>query len=126
MCTRKSFLTIVAAAVLGVLISVSAHAWQTDLSYLTFNGPVALPGVTLPAGTYEFRSVSPMNKDLVQVLNRDHSKSYFLGVTLPIARPDGDRNRQVTLGETAPGQPASIMAWFPRDQATGHMFLYDR
>jgi len=126
MCTRRSLLAVVSAAALGVLISASAHAWQTDVTYLTFNVPVALPGVTLPAGSYEFRSASPINKDIVQVLSRNHSKSYFLGITVPIERPRGDLNRLVTLGEAGPGQPAPIKAWFPRDQTTGHLFVYDR
>ena len=35
-----------------------ADGWDR-FTYFTFSGPVQLPGVTLPAGTYEFRLVNP-------------------------------------------------------------------
>ena len=126
MCIRNSLLAVVGAAILGVLVTASANAWNTDTTYLTFNAPVALPGVTLPAGTYEFVTPSATNKDIVQVLNRAHSRSYFMGITVPVERPRGAENRVVTIGEAAPGQPAPIKAWFPRDQAVGHLFVYSR
>jgi hypothetical protein len=126
MCTRNSLLAVVGAAILGVLVTASAYAWNTDTTYLTFNAPVALPGVTLPPGAYEFVTPSESNKDIVQVLNRNHSRSYFMGITVPVERPRGAENRVVTIGEAAPGQPAPIKAWFPRDQAVGHLFVYSR
>src|SRR5512147_2002355 len=54
MAHRWSWLTAF-GVVLGLAAgAASLHAWTTPagLSYLTFSGPVALPGVTLQAGTY--------------------------------------------------------------------------
>src|SRR4026207_156294 len=38
---RNLLFVIATAAVLGVVVGASAHAWPTDTNYLTFNGPVA-------------------------------------------------------------------------------------
>ena len=41
---------------LASLVAVGARADENDrLTYLTFSGPVQLPGVTLAAGTYTFK-----------------------------------------------------------------------
>ena len=66
MCIRKSLLAI---AVLGVLVAASAHALTNDTNYVTFSGPIALPGVTLPAGTYVFRTPSEFDKNIVPINN---------------------------------------------------------
>ena len=127
MSTRKSLLAVVGAATLGVLIAASAHAWDTQhTNYLTFSGPVALPGVTLTPGTYLFRSPIPTNRDIVQVLNRNGSRAYFMGMTQPVSRTPQQRGRMVIVGEAAPGLAPPIKAWFPIGQDDGHAFVYDR
>jgi hypothetical protein len=126
MCTRRSFLAVVGASILGVLIAASAHAWGSHTNYLTFSGAVALPGVTLAPGTYIFRLPSDTDRNVVQVLSGDSSKVYFMGMTRPVERPNGDRERPVTLGEASPGQAPPIRAWFPVGQRNGHGFIYAR
>ena len=56
--------------------------------YLSFNVPVALPGVTLRSGTYIFEFADPSVPDVVRVLSRDRSRIHYLGFTLPVTRPD--------------------------------------
>ncbi len=129
MCTRKSFLAAVGVVILGVLIAASAHAWSTDTNYLTFNVPVALPGVTLSPGTYTFRLPTETNRDIVQVLKRDKSgrlTSYFMGMTQPVERTNLQQGSMVSLGEAAPGQAPPIKAWFPLGERDGHAFIYKR
>ena len=123
MCIRKSLLAI---AILGVLVAASAHALTNDTNYVTFSGPVALPGVTLPAGTYTFRTPSDMDKNIVQVMNRGETKSYYMGITRPVARPRGRTQLLVTVGEASARQVPPIQAWFPLGQTEGHAFIYDR
>jgi hypothetical protein len=55
------------------LISAPASAQPLDQRTLfTFSGPVALPGLTLPAGQYLFRLADPHSSSkVVQVLNAD-------------------------------------------------------
>ncbi len=126
MCIRKSLLAIAGAAVLGVLVAASAHAWTNDTNYLTFNGPVALPGVTLPAGTYAFRLPSSHDKNIVQVMNRAETKSYYMGITRPVSRPRRSTELLVTMGEAPARQAPSIQAWFPLGEPQGHGFIYER
>jgi hypothetical protein len=126
MCIRKSLLVIAGAAVVGLLVAASAHAWTNDTNYLTFNGPVALPGVTLPAGTYAFRSPSGIDKNVVQVMNRAETKSYYMGITRPVQRPRRSTELLVTLGEASARQVPPIQAWFPLGELEGHAFIYER
>jgi hypothetical protein len=126
MCIRKSLLAIAGAAVIGVLVAASAHAWTNDTNYLTFSGPVALPGVTLPAGTYAFRTPSGIDRNVVQVMNRAKTKSYYMGITRPVSRPRGGTELLVTVGEAPVNQARPIQAWFPLGQIQGHGFIYER
>jgi len=126
MCIRKSLLAMAGAAAVCVLVGVSAHAWTNNTNYLTFNTPVALPGVTLPAGTYTFRLPSDSDKNVVQVLNRAETKSYYMGITRPVSRPRGGTDLLVTVGEAPAGQVRPIREWFPSGDNLGHSFIYDR
>ena len=123
MCIRKSLFAI---AVIGVLVAASAHAWTSDINYLTFSGPVALPGVTLPAGTYTFRTPSDSDRNVVQVLDRAQTKSYYLGITRPMSRPRPGTDLLVTIGEAPARQVRPIQAWFPLGERDGHAFIYER
>jgi hypothetical protein len=122
---RKSLLAIAGAVGIGVLVAASAHALTNDRNYLTFNGPVALPGVTLPAGAYTFRTPGGIDKNVVQVLNRAETKSYYMGITRPVLRPRDGTDLLVTVGEAPARQAPPIQAWFPRGVREGHAFIYE-
>ena len=127
MCTRKSVLAAICGATLVVLIPLGARAWSTQTNYLTFNGAVALPGVTLAPGTYVFRMPSEINANVVQVQNKDGSKVFFTGLTQPVDRPKNiDPGRLVIMGEQVPGRTTPIRVWFPMGERSGHAFLYER
>src|SRR5687768_207317 len=111
MAKRNWALTAVAVALLTAGISTTT-AWSNPrLNHLTFNGAVALPGVTLPAGTYVFEVVGN-SSDVVRVSSKQ-GRHYFLGFTQRIERPAGERS-----------QP--IAAWYPIGSSRGHRFLYPR
>jgi len=126
---RKRFTFLTAAAVaLGLALgAASVQALTANrLTYLTFSGAVALPGVTLPAGSYAFElaDVSGTN-NIVLVRNRARSKVFFLGFTNRVARPAGMRDTSaVSFGEAAPGQPRPIAVWYPPESSDGLQFLY--
>ena len=57
-------------------------------TYLTFSHPLRLPGVALGSGTYIFEIANPdSGADVVRVMSRDRSISYFMGFTRAVARP---------------------------------------
>lgn len=128
---RKLALTFVVVALAGTAGQRQAGAW-TNVSktmYLTFSGPVRLPGVTLNAGTYIFEIANPMStSDVVVVRGRERQKTYFVGLTRPIVRPSGARaaNTLVTFGEAVRGEAQPITAWYPTGEQTGREFLYVR
>lgn len=127
MTSRRSALTAFGALVLGLVLTVPMHGSETSLhtNYLTFSGPVALPGVTLGAGTYIFERVVETEPDIVVVRNHDRSKVYFLAFTERADRPAGmARDRMVSFGESRPGAPVPIVAWYPIDSLSGHRFVY--
>ncbi len=120
----------VGAVALSAFLGVSAHATGTAnrMTYLTFSGAVALPGVDLAAGTYVFELASPnMDPTMVRVTSRDHRKVYLLAFTHDVLRPEGqNRNNVVSLAEAPRGQAPRITAWFPPDESMGREFVYTR
>jgi hypothetical protein len=129
MTTRTSLATAFALA-LGLATSgVSAHVWTdaSRLNLLTFSGPVALPGVTLGAGTYAFDLLNAdSGANVVRVQSKDRRHTYFMGLTNRINRPAGMRSDAfVTLGEVSRGAVPPIVAWYPGGD-DGRQFLYSK
>jgi hypothetical protein len=127
MFTRKSALMLCGAIVLGLTVASPGGAASSAVSqtnHLTFSGPVGLPGVTLPRGTYTFQGI-PLHPDIVRVLSRDGSRLYFTGFSTRVARPAGlPADRLVTLAETPRGVAPRISAWYPIGASEGQAFLY--
>lgn len=128
MVNRKSMLTACGVAIMGMVMAVSVAAWGdgSQTTYLTFSRPFALPGVTLPAGTYIFELANPnASPDIVQVLSRDRQRAYLMAFTRSIQRPQDMRSdSQVTFGEVPSGMTPPITAWYPIAEAVGHQFVY--
>ena len=75
MFTRTLKVTAVGGALLlGLAVSAYSNGWADvhHRDYITFSAPVAIPGVTLPAGTYRFEMPSSTASDgIVSVSSRD-------------------------------------------------------
>ena len=112
-------------AAVFVLMAVAGGAWEGYTpNNLTFSGPVALPSVVLPAGTYVFEQPSFNSPEIVRVLSEDRKHVYFMAFTREVVRPQGLGDRPVTFGEAQLGAPPPIAVWYPIDSATGHEFIY--
>ena len=127
MAIRSSVLIACGIAVLALIVATSGHAasaFASRTDYLTFSGPVSLPGVTLARGTYSFLVIES-HPDLVRVQSRDGSATYFTGFTRLVNRPAGmRRDRLVRLAETPRGVPPRVEAWYPMGESTGRQFIY--
>ena len=125
----KSRLVVVSSmVVLASLLGAASVALGdvAHVNYLTFKAPFALPGVTLPAGTYTFESVIPGSYDVVRVMSRDRRQSYLTVFTRRVERPRGlPANRQVVFQEAPTGVAQPIKTWFPIGQSIGHQFIYE-
>jgi len=126
---RRTTFFIVIAAVL-VLVGwttpavVNAHTYDR-LAYLTFTGPVQVPGATLGAGTYRFRVVNPdSGLRVFQVLSHDGAVVHAMFYTIPDSRMNVTDNPTVTFRETAAGVPPAIKSLFYGGERAGYEFMY--
>lgn len=128
---RKPFLTLSAVALLGLAFVPSANAqlistWD-DRSYLTFSGPVSLPGVTLQAGRYLFTFPSRHSaRSVIQVLSGDRTIVYAMMQTITIWRPKILHDPEVTFKETRADAPPAIRALFRPHSRIGYELLYPK
>ena len=107
--------------------SLQARVTSSRLSYLTFNAAVALPGVTLPAGTYAFELAAPNTAaNVVLVKNRARTVQFYSGFTRRVDRPVATDRASVRFGEARPGEPRPILVWYPPDWPDGLQFNYLR
>jgi len=117
-----------AALVLAVMVMPSAHAdeWNKQ-TYLTFSGPVQVPGASLPAGTYMFKLADLQgNRHVVQVFDKDGTKLYTTILAIPDQRLEPTDKPVVMFSETPAGTPAAIKAWFYPGDTIGDEFVYPR
>lgn len=125
----KSKLALVScvALVAGLLAARAASGSIPHTNYLTFDAPFALPGVSLPAGTYVFDVVAAGSNNLVRVTSRDGSRVYVTAFTVSVQRPKAlPVTRQIVFNEVAAGMAPPVKTWFPIGQSIGHQFVYDR
>lgn len=97
---------------------------DTSETYLTFGGPVALPGVMLPKGTYVFE-LPVAGQPIVRVWSRDRMRLFFTAFTYVVDRPpEVKSDERVTFGEATRDGARRITVWYPADKDTGREFVY--
>jgi hypothetical protein len=97
--------------------------------FLTFSGPVGVPGVTLAAGTYLFRFPAGAGTRVIQVLKADRSDTYAMFTTSPAhddTRSIFSTARVVMWRERQAGAPPTIKEWYLPGQTTGYEFIYSK
>lgn len=126
MTNRKSFRIGGAVVALALLAAASGHAWGFGHeNTLTFNRPVALPGVVLPAGTYSFDIASPIALDVVVVRHAKSGKALYMGLTNTVTRPRSKaKDAPIVFGEANANAAPPIATWYELGDTTGHQFLY--
>jgi hypothetical protein len=117
-----------ALVAIGTLTLVGAlnAATMAHTNYITVSAPIALPGVSLPAGTYIFEvPLDRASLDVVRVKSRDGRHVYLTAFTQTVDRPVGAAGRSsLVFGEAASGAPAPVKIWFPAGERIGHAFIY--
>jgi LPXTG-motif cell wall-anchored protein len=124
----KAFVSTCVLAALVCALTVPATAHTPDRRTLfTFNQPIALPGVTLPAGTYTFRVADPtLGGRVVQVLNHSGTQNFAMLLSIPTVRRDMPGESEITFMETAAGMPAAVKVWWQEGSTRGHEFIYPK
>src|SRR3954467_11421532 len=97
----------------------------TKLTLLTFSGPVDIPGITLPAGTYRFSLADPESgRRVVKVADKDGSKTYGMFLSVPNERMTPADKPVVMFKEAAAGAPPAVQVWFYPGETYGYEFAY--
>jgi hypothetical protein len=130
---RKFIFVVILASVTAAALTpkvVSAQGAPEDKRvFFTFSGPVAVPGVTLPAGKYLFRlptTIGSGERHVMQVLSADGKNSYAMFYGISANRTDYPTKPEVRFMETAAGTPAAVKTWwYPGDKA-GYEFIYPK
>jgi hypothetical protein len=117
--------------VLCVMLSGTASAQLSDKKTLvTFGAPVEIPGAgaqVLPAGSYIIKLVdSKVDRNIVQILNRDESHVYATILAIPNLRLKATDKTVMTFEERAAGQPPALRAWFYPGEKWGQEFVYPK
>jgi hypothetical protein len=94
--------------------------------FLSFNGPVAIPGVRLGPGAYIFRRPVESDGSLIQVLSADRHHVYAMLHTMPAFRAKVTDQDEIVFGEAHLGLPKPIMDWFLPDRSIGYTLIYPR
>ena len=115
-------------ALLACVIETPSTAQTLDKRTLfTFSGPVAMPGVTLPAGQYLFRLANPESgRNVIQVLNADGTKPFGMFFAMRAERFEPASTPEVRFMETAAGMPAAIKTWWYPGERAGYEFVYPK
>ena len=121
------FLRSVCAVTSLALMTAPAIA-QTPLDkrvIFNFSGPVSLPGVTLPAGSYLFRVPTP-NRNIIQVLSADGTKTYGTFFAIAAHRSAIPEKPELRFMETRTTMPHAIRTWWYPADSTGFEFIYPK
>jgi hypothetical protein len=116
------------AAALTVALAPGARADQWNKkTFLTFSGPVSVPGATLPAGTYTFKLADLSgNRHVVQIFDKDEKKIYTTLMAIPNQRMEPSDKPVVMFAETPAGTPAAVKIWYYPGETIGNEFVYPK
>lgn len=121
--------SITAACCAAALLTAAPVAAQPAdrLTYVTFSGPVSVPGTTLPAGTYAFRlAESPANRHIVQIFDRDQTKLFTTLLAVAAERDQAEGEPVVTFKETPSDRPPAVRYWYYAGEKAGNEFVYPK
>jgi hypothetical protein len=122
--------TFTCGVALAALLALAAGARADEhdrLTYMTFSGPVQLPGVTLAAGTYTFKLAdTDGNRHIVQVFRKENSKLITTVMTIPNERLEPVKDTYIMFAERPVGSPQAMKAWFYPGRSIGEEFIYPK
>ena len=126
--SRRWLFGVVTAALIAVMLPAPAGALTYDkLTYMTFSGPVQVPGATLGAGTYRFRLTNPdTSRNVLQVLSNDGATVYAMFNTIQDHRAVLTDEAAVSFRETPVGGPPAIKSLFYGGEYQGYEFVYPK
>lgn len=127
---RASMFALAIGMVCLTLASVASAQLSDKKTVVTVNAPFEVAGSTpqvLPAGTYLFKVVdSKVNRNIVQISNKEEDHVYSLVLAIPIHREEATSKTVMTFKERAAGEPQAIRTWFYPHETWGQEFVYPK
>jgi hypothetical protein len=130
---RRHLRTTLLVCSLGLIVPSLSGTAKVDaepadqLSYMTFNQPVMLPGVTLPAGEYIFRLPDRHSSRMfLQVLSGDRAHVVGMFLMRPTSRMEPTTDPTVTFHESPAGTAPPVQAWYYAGETFGLEFAYPK
>jgi hypothetical protein len=126
--TRKSLIIVGLVLAIASMLPVAQADELDQVTEVTFNQSVQIPGRTLPAGTYWFvrAYTSTGQRNLIRIFNSDRSVLYATVSTITTTRAKRTDKTALTFGEQDASQPKAILTWFYPGRETGHEFVYQK
>jgi hypothetical protein len=123
----SSLALLVGVGLLGVTVPCAkADEWNKKTAF-TFSGPVELPGMVLPAGTYVFKLMDSLSdRNIVQVFNKDETHVYGTFLAIPDYRLKTPGKTIITFEERSADSPEAVKAWFYPGDNYGNEFVYPK
>ena len=120
------------AAFLAAATSVSAQDSNVDQrTFLTFSGPVQMPGVTLPAGKYVFKLAPTALHNVMQVFDGEEKRIIGQWFFVPVERTTQEQARAdgkpvVMFREMPEGMTPAVHFFFYPTDLRGKEFIYPK
>jgi hypothetical protein len=120
------------AAFLAAATSASAQDSNVDQrTYLTFSGPVQMPGVTLPAGKYVFKLAPTALHNVMQVFDGEEKKIIGQWFFVAVERTNEEQNKAdgkpvVMFREMPEGMTPAVHYFFYPTDLRGKEFIYPK
>lgn len=113
--------------VLGATTTTGAQGPNpSERTFITFSGPVELPGLRLEPGTYVMKLADTPDRDIVQVLTRDERRVLGHWSYVMADRRDLSDETVLMFRETAAGTTPAVQFWYYPGEQFGKEFIYPR
>src|SRR5258705_6928640 len=132
----KRFTSIAAAVFTAAFLAAATGASAQDSNvnqrtFLTFSGPVQMPGVTLPAGKYVFRLADTSLHNVMQVFDGEEKQIIGQWFFIPRNRTIEEANAAngkpvVQFMEVPQGMTPPVKYYFYPTDLTGKEFIYPK
>lgn len=132
----KRFTSIAAAVFTAAFLTAATTASAQDSNvnqrtYLTFSGPVQMPGVTLPAGKYVFRLADTALHNVMQVFDGEEKHIIGQWFFVPANRTTEEQSQAngkpvVMFREMPEGMTPAVHYFFYPTDLTGKEFIYPK
>ena len=124
----KLLVAAVCCAMILAFLPVTANAdeWNKK-TVVTFNTPIELPGIVLPAGTYVFKLMDSLSsRNIVQVFNAEETHIYTTILAIPNYRLTRSEKTVMSFAERPIDTPEALRAWFYPGDNFGQEFAYPK